>query len=83
MYIKYLDEIHNVTNYYSILRNAFDGSTVQLSKENGNYQALKFKDEKARDFALAEIWKELKKKTLFFDLDEIIKIYYVTNKYNV
>ena len=81
MYIKYLSEIHKVDKYYSVVRNGIKG--IHLTKGNGSYQLLEFADTKAREFVLVEIWKELKNTTEFFDLDEIIHIYYVANKYNI
>jgi hypothetical protein len=84
MYIKYLGEIHNVENYYSVIRSGgTKHNVIQLTKENASYEALEFKDDKSRDFALSEIWEKLTEGIKFFDLDEVINLYYITNKYNI
>ena len=82
MYIKYLGNIYNIINYYSITKGGAYNNCIHLEKDNGHYRALDFKEEHTRDFVIVEIWKEIKKETKFYDLDEMLKIYFEAKKYN-
>jgi hypothetical protein len=83
MYIKYLENIHNLSNYNSIVKGGEKNNCIYLQIENGNFHSMKFNDEKARDFILSEIWTKIVKKVDYYDIDNIINDYYVANKYNI
>ena len=83
MYIKYLGNIYNINNYYSITEGGAYNKCIHLEKDNGHYRSLDFKDESTRNFIIEEIWKEIRKETKFYDLDEVLKIYFDLKKYNI
>ena len=82
MYIKYLDNIHNLSNYSSIVKGGAENNCIHLRKDE-HFHSMKFNDEKSRDFILAEIWSKIVKKNDYYDIDNIINDYYIANKYNV
>lgn len=83
MYIKYLNNIHNLSNYNSIVQGGAINNCIHLQKDNGHVYEMEFLNTNARDFMLAEIWAQIINQTKFFDLDNFIDIYYQANKYNL
>ena len=82
MYLRYLKNIHNVNNFYSILRGK-DDNCINLMKHDGNYISLGFKTSTARDFILNQIWKEIEKGTICYDIDSVIESIYASEIYNL
>jgi len=82
MYIRYLNNIHILDNYYSVVKSG-NNTCINLVKHDGGYLSLEFRDNKARDFFLNQIWLEIEKGTKFFDIDNIIDAFYDSNKYNL
>lgn len=82
MYIRYMKNVHNVSNFYSMIRSK-DDCCINLMKHDGNHVSLAFKTVTARDFVLNEIWKEIEKETLCYDIDAIIAAVYSAEIYNL
>lgn len=71
MFIKYQNNIYNISNYYSVTRSG--DKFIHLTKENNDhYSALPFNNSGIRDTVLASIWDKLIDKADFFDIDSII-----------
>jgi hypothetical protein len=83
MYIRYLGNIHNISNYNSLVKGGQHNNSILLQKDNGHFFAMEFRDSEARDFILNQIWQELAKQTICFDIDNIIDTYYQATKYNI
>ncbi len=87
MYIKYFKNIHNVSNFYSILKGKEDLKStlfcINLLKHDGNHISLAFKSIKSRDFILDEIWKEIEKGSRCYDIDAIIDSVYDKEKFDL
>lgn len=83
MYIKYLNNIHNINNYYSLVKGGGKNNCIQLTKHDGTFYSLEFLNSESRDFVLNEIWNELKKGTHLYDIDEMIQTYYDAKRYNI
>ena len=89
MYIRYLGNIHNLSNFYSYLRSndtlkgAGADTCINLMKHDGNHISLLFKTKSARDFILNEIWKEIEKESKCYDIDAVIEAVYAQDKYNL
>lgn len=81
MYIKFSNNIHNISKYKSIVKG---GTLKSIHLVNGdNFMALDFINTKIRDYILSEIWNELKAGAKFYNIDEAIELYQATNKYNL
>jgi len=80
MYIKYLNNIHNIDNYYSV---GIKDNCIHLMKNDSLFLALEFKDSKIRNVILSDIWEEMLKKTEFLNIDANIELYNVSDKYNL
>lgn len=87
MFIKYLNNIYNLNNYYSIVKDAGvytnKKSAIHLVKNDNHFVSLEFDNTEIRNYILMKIWEELKKHTECFDIDEELKIYLETKKYNL
>jgi len=84
MIIKYLDQIHILQNYNSIIRGGQPNNpSIHLQKDNGHFFALEFNSKELRDEILKEIWEKMITKEEFFDIDETIKVFKDAKKYNV
>jgi hypothetical protein len=83
MYIKYLENIHNLGNYNSLVKGGAKNNCIHLQIENGHFHSMEFNDEKSRDFILGEIWNQIVMKSDYYDIDNIINDYYIANKYNI
>ena len=81
MYIRFSNNIHNISNYQSVIKSE-KGNYIHLTK-NEDYVALVLKDSDAVDFVLSKIWAELEKNTSFLDIDKELELFYSTNKYNL
>jgi len=81
MYIRFSNNIHNISNYQSVIKSE-KGNYIHLTK-NEDYVALVLKDSDAVDFVLSKIWSELEKNTSFLDIDKELELFYSTNKYNL
>lgn len=86
MYIKYLDNIYNLRNYNGIVKSSTSGG----AKDNcihllidGRFIALEFLNTDSRDYILGQIWYEITEKKTYFDIDDIINVYYEAKKYNL
>jgi len=82
MYIKYLNNIHNIENYYSIIQSESYVSTLNLVRE-GDSIYLQFEDEDTKHYILSKIWDYLTNGQIYFDIDEEVKVYKETKKYNL
>jgi hypothetical protein len=80
MKIKYLDSIHNLERFHSIVK--IKDKSINLIDYNSNF-VLEFKTEEARNFILKEIWISIRDGKEFFDIDEIIDTVYDRQKYNI
>lgn len=81
MYIKFSNNIHNISKYKSIVKG---GTLKSIHLINGdNFMALDFTNSKVRDYILSEIWIKLKEEEKFYDIDAAIELYQATNKYNL
>jgi len=84
MYIKYLNNIHNLKNYNSYIKSTGKSDNcILLMKEETNYMSLLFTNTKIRDIVLNEIWIKLQDHVSFFDIDDFVSICIDTDKYNV
>ena len=83
MYVKYLNNIHNLNIYNSIIKGGPKNNCIQLQSGDGHFHSMEFKNIKSRDFVLNEIWEEMKKESKLFDIDSIIETYYISNDYNI
>lgn len=83
MYLKYLNNIHNVSNYYSIVTNATHTEQLNLIREDGDSISLIFENKEITVFVLLTIWEELEKGTSTYDLDKSIEIFKNSKKYNI
>jgi len=79
MYLKYQKNIYNINNYYSIIKNG--DSSIHLVKKDENYSALSFLNKEMRDHVLDSIWLNIEDEA--FDVDECIKKFSETHKYNL
>jgi hypothetical protein len=82
MYIKYLNNIHDLSNYKSLTKGGTKDHSILLLKEDGAYN-MEFLDTDARDFILKTIWEEITKRSEYFDIDLLIDTYYEAKKYNL
>jgi len=82
MYIKYLDNIHNLNNYHSIVKGGVKDNCIHLLEE-GHFIAIEFLNTDSRDYILSQIWYEITENKKFFDIDDIIETYYEAKKYNL
>ena len=83
MFIKYLGNIHNLSEYRSIIKGGANDHSIQLLKDNDHFHSMEFRDTKARDYFLNYIWTEIEKNSTYFDIDKIIDVYYEAEKYNI
>ena len=81
MFIKYNSNIHNLNNYFSIVKT--DKTKILLTKESGNYQALDFIDTFTRDKVINNIWDEIQKGTEFLDIDDYALMCKEAEVYNI
>ena len=81
MFIKYNSNIHNLNNYFSIVKT--DKTKILLTKESGNYQALDFIDTFTRDKVINNIWDEMQKGTEFLDIDDYALMCKEAEVYNI
>lgn len=82
MKIRYLDNIHNLNNFYSIVKGGTANNCIHLTKDECQY-SLEFLNTDARDYILKTIWDEWEKGTGFFDIDALINTYYDAKRYNL
>jgi len=88
MYIKYLDNIHNLDNFLSIVKGQLEVTTshkdncIYLVKQQ-NHFSMAFLTEDARNFILAKIWDDMKAGVEFLDIDEILPTFYDAEKYKI
>lgn len=83
MYIRYLGNIHNLLNYFSIVKGGVKDNCIHLTKEDSQFTCLEFLNTDARDYLLNQIWLEIEKGSEFFDMDDLIKTYYDAKRYNL
>lgn len=84
MYIKYLDNIHNLKNYSSFVKGGIKDNCIHLlTQDNGHFISLEFLNTDSRNYILGQIWYEITEKKHTFDIDEIINVYYEAKKYNL
>jgi hypothetical protein len=83
MYIRFKGNIHNISNYYSLVKGGSKDQCILLQKEDGSFFSLEFLNMDERNNVLKLIWEEMKKGTEFFDIDEQLQIYNDANRYNV
>lgn len=81
MYIKYLNIIHNLSNYNSIVP-VKDASIIQLQEGDDRY-ILAFPNQHVRDEIINKIWEELEKGSTTLNLDKEIKLFIDVDKYNL
>jgi hypothetical protein len=88
MKIKYLENIHNLDNYCSIVKGGSNKSgvntnaAINLVKDEGQY-SMEFVNTDVRDYVLSCIWTEWEKGTDFFDIDSLVNTYIDAKKYNL
>lgn len=82
MYIKYLDNIHNLSNYNSMVKGGAKNNCIHLLLDNGHI-AIEFLNTDSRDYILGQIWYEISERKKFFDIDEVVTTYYEAKKYNL
>jgi len=80
MYVKYLDNIHNIENYQSVVR---VGENQILLVSNNHSTSLLFKDGITRDWASSHIWMQLKNHTEFLDLDSDVETFHTSEMYKI
>lgn len=88
MYIKYLKNIHNISNFYSVVKGKTAGqiprdSSIHLIKHDGNYISLEFINTEARDYFLGEIWNKMEQGVKHYNIDNELEVYYNSKTYNV
>ena len=82
MVIKYLNDIHNISNYLSITKGGLKDKYIHLRSDEFFF-ALDFDNHAVRDVILSLIWTEMVKKTAFLDIDKFIETYKDSTKYNL
>ncbi len=82
MYIRYSGNIHNIENFFSVIKSGIKNSSIILTKESGNV-IMEFLDTDSRDFILNEIWLEIEKGSKLYDIDSKINLYYDAKTYNI
>ena len=88
MFIRFQNNIYNLNSYSSIVKGVVapfsnKKSFIQLIRNDNNFISLAFENAEIRNYILMKIWDEIKKHTECFDIDEELKIYLETNKYNI
>jgi hypothetical protein len=88
MYIKYLKNIHNIDNYYSVIRGKTGGqipkdTSIHLIKHDANYLSLEFPNTESRDYILDEIWNKMEQGVEHYNIDKELEVYTDSKMYNV
>lgn len=80
MYVKYLDNIHNIENYQSIVK---IGEDQILLVSNNHTSTLLFTDIQTRNWVISHIWMRLKSGENFLDLDSDLETFHTSEKYKI
>jgi len=68
MIVKYLNNIHNINSYCSIIESK-NGTSVHLLKNDNSYISINLNSTEDRDNMLSNIWYNLSKGVILLDLD--------------
>jgi hypothetical protein len=79
MFVKYLENIHDLENYESYVK----VGGVEILLVGFHDTALVFQDLETRNWALFHIWDQLKSGEKFLDLDMDVEIYHNSEKYKI
>ena len=80
MFVKYLDNIHNIENYQSIVKIGDDRIFLVSNDRN---TSLLFKDEVTRNWVLFHVWMQLKSNIEFLDLDSDVETFHTSEMYKI
>lgn len=84
MYIKYKNNIHNISNYLSIvIKSSTEPKYIHLIKNDNERTVLDLENSEMAKYVLAKIWKKLSSKTEFYDIDADLDIFKKAIKYNL
>lgn len=83
MYIKYLNNIHNIKKYYSLIKSDNSPTSLNLIRETGDSMILKFENENIKKFVISKIWDGLETGKTTLDLDSQIELFKKSKKYNL
>lgn len=68
MIVKYLNNIHNINGYCSIIESK-NGTSIHLLKNDNSYISINLNSTEDRDNMLSNIWYNLSKGVILLDLD--------------
>jgi hypothetical protein len=68
MIVKYLNNIHNINSYCSIIESK-NGTSIHLLKNDNSYISINLNSTEDRDNMLSNIWYNLSKGVILLDLD--------------
>ena len=79
MFVKHLENIHNLDNYQSFVK----VGNFEILLVNVHGTTLVFKDSITRNWALSHLWAQLKTGEKFLDLDKDVEIFQASEKYKI
>lgn len=75
MLVKYLNNIHNINKYCSIIESK-NGTSIHLNKNDNSYISINLNSTEDRDTLLSDIWYNLSKGAILLDIDDD-KVYHI------